>query len=317
MKIQIRERPCNRQKPAPGAPWDLNGNVAAAVYCGNKAGHVIIGGRFQSMLKGSAILEKATGKDGTQSNHSAGKLLMIIECLADKSEPVRLMDISKELKMNSSTVLRFLTALVDNGYAKQEPETARYSLTYKIYTLGSKVSSHIGIKDVARPYMTELSMLFGEVVCLAVEQDREVIYIDIVQSSTKMLRSMQRIGHIAPLHCTAIGKLLLLNYTDEQLDHVIADKGLTKFTESTITTKEQLVEELQSIRWNGYAYDDEECEIGARCIAFPLYDVEGKVIAGVSVTGPTARMSIKQIQLKLQPALQIIGRLRKELGYTG
>lgn len=262
-------------------------------------------------------MDKATAREQTQSNHSAKKLLMIIEYLADKTGPARLMDIAKDLGMNPSTVLRFLTTLVESGYAKQESDTARYALTYKICTLGSKVNSNIGIGDVAHPYMAELSTLFGEVVCLAVEQDREVVYIDIVQSSSKMLGSMQRIGHVAPLHCTGIGKLLLLNYSEEQLDRVIADKGLTKFTDKTLTTKKELVEELQSIRWNGYAYDDEECEIGARCIAFPLYDAKKNVIAGVSITGPTTRMSIKQIQLKLQPALQIVSRLQKELGYTG
>lgn len=269
------------------------------------------------IVEGCAILEKATGKNGSQSNHSSGKLLTIIECLADQAEPMRLMDIAKELNMNSSTVLRFLTALVDTGYAKQEPESARYSLTYKICVLGNKVSSHISLRDIAHPHMVELSQLFGEVVCLAVEQEHEVIYIDIVESQSKMLRSMQRIGHIAPLHCTGIGKLLLLNYTDEQLDQLIADKGLTKFTDNTITTKEQLVEELQSIRWNGYAYDDEECEIGARCIAFPLYNMDRQIIGGVSVTGPTARMSVKQIQLKLQPAIEIVGRISGELGFKG
>lgn len=260
--------------------------------------------------------EKTLDRDGTKSNHSSGKLLTIIEYLAEQAEPVRLMDIARDLNMNSSTVLRFLTALIDTGYAKQEPESARYSLTYKLCVLGNKVSSHISLRDIAHPYMTELSELFGEVVCLAVEQDHEVIYIDIVESQSKMLRSMQRIGHAAPLHCTGIGKLLLLNYTDEQLDNLIAHKGLTRFTENTITTKEQLLEELQSIRWNGYAYDDEECEIGARCIAFPLYNMDGQVIGGLSVTGPTTRMSVKQIQLKLQPAIQITKRLSQELGYT-
>ena len=240
-----------------------------------------------------------------------------MECLADKAEPARLLDLSRELSMNSSTVLRFLTALVDTGYAKQDPETARYSLTYKICTLGNKVSSHISLRSLARPYMTELSQLYGEVVCLAVEQDQKVIYIDIVQSREKMLTTMQHIGHIAPLHCTGIGKLLLLNYTDKELDSLVSNVGLTRFTENTITSKEQLAEELQSIRWNGYAYDDEECEIGARCIAFPIRDMEGKVVAGISVTGPKSRMSIKQIQLKLQPALQVVKRLCGELGYTG
>ena len=94
-----------------------------------------------------------------------------------------------------------------------------------------------------------------------------------------------------PLHCTGIGKLLLTNYTEEQIDTLVNHVGLAKYTEKTLTTKEALLKELEEVKAKGYAYDNEECEIGTRCISFPIYDYSDKVIAGFSVTGPSIRLN--------------------------
>ncbi|QHQ59636.1 helix-turn-helix domain-containing protein [Anaerocolumna sedimenticola] len=252
---------------------------------------------------------------GTKANQSSEKMLVILEYLANQREPVRLLDISKELGVNVSTVLRFVTALVNKGYAAQDEETSRYYLTYKICALANRVSVKIDIRTIAKPYMEELSKIFGESVCLAVEDNEMVVYIEVVEGSGQILRITQRIGNVAPMHCTGIGKLLLMNYSEAELDHLIQVKGLTRFTDHTLTSKWQLKEEIESIRQRGYAYDDEECERGARCVAAPVYDTSGKVIAGISITGPANRLTDTFIKPRIPSLLQMVESISRKMGY--
>ncbi|MCI8725758.1 MAG: IclR family transcriptional regulator [Hungatella sp.] len=252
---------------------------------------------------------------GVRSNQSSEKMLKILEFLARQREPIRLMDISKFLGINSSTVLRFLTSLVDNGYAAQDKETSRYYLTYKICALSNQVLENVDIRRIARPYMKEISAMFGETVCLAVEKDMKVVYMEVVESPNSTIRSMQRIGNIAPMHCTGIGKLLLFNYTEEDIDRLILKEGMPKFTEYTPTTKWELMELLKTAKKEGLAYDNEECEIGARCVAVPVYDSSGRVMAGISVTGPKTRLTDELIAPRLGELKRIVGKVSREMGY--
>lgn len=252
---------------------------------------------------------------GTKANQSTEKMLVILEYLARQREPVRLLDISKDLGVNVSTVLRFVTALVNKGYAVQDEETSRYYLTYKICALANRVSVKMDIRTIAKPYMEELSRIFGESVCLAVEDNQMVVYIEVVEGSGQILRITQRIGNVAPMHCTGIGKLLLMNYTEAELDQLIQVKGLARFTDHTLTSKWQLREEIEVIRQRGYAYDDEECELGARCVAAPVYDTSGKVIAGISITGPANRLTDSFIKPRIPSLLNIVDTISRKMGY--
>ena len=224
-------------------------------------------------------------------NQSAIKAIDIIEFLAlCENRPQRLCDIASALSMSTSTVLRFLIALTECGYIHQDTETQRYSLTMKICNIANKVSENLDLYDMALPFMRKLSNECNESVCLAIEQNMTVVYIGVVWGPDQMVRTMQRIGNRAPMHCTGVGKVLLLNYSNSDIDELIKTKQLTKFTNNTITTKVELLQELDSVRNSDIAYDNEECEIGARCIAVPIRNYTGKIIAGMSVTGPIFRM---------------------------
>ena len=252
---------------------------------------------------------------GVKTNQSSEKLLRMIEYLAGQREPKRLLDISKDLGINSSTALRFLTALTDNGYAAQDAESSKYYLTCKICGLANQVLQNTDIRTIAHPYMMEISNIFGETVCLAVEKDMKVVYIDVVESPNSIIRSMQRIGNVAPMHCTGIGKVLLFNYTEEEIDRLVFKEGLPKFTEHTPSSKWELMELLKAARRDGVAYDNEECEIGARCVAAPVYDASQRVIAGISVTGPVSRMTDALIEPRLEKFKDIALEISKKLGY--
>ena len=250
----------------------------------------------------------------TAKNYSAEKTMRMIELLARNRNPMRLQDIAQALGSNSSTVLRFLVSLMGCGYVAQNPATLQYYLTFKICSVANMVSEEIRLFDISQAYMKQISERFGESVCLAIEENMRVVYIGFISGPDQMLRTMQRIGSRAPMHCTGVGKLLLLDHDEGYINKLIAEKGLPSFTEKTIVSKGQLMETLQIVRKNQYAFDNEECEIGARCIAVPIRDYTQKIIAGLSVTGPIFRMTDEKIQKNLSFLIQTADKLSKLLG---
>ncbi len=250
-------------------------------------------------------------------NLSAMKLLDIVEFLAfHNDKPMRLQDIAHGLSMNNSTVSRFLTSLTDYGYIQQDPETLRYRLTMKICSIASRVSSSFNLTEMAQPYMRTIVDAFDESACLAIQQNNRVVYIAVQNGSDKILQTMQRIGSNAPLYCTGIGKLLLTNYSGEEILDLMGHENMRAFTPNTITTPEALVQAIDTVRIQGYALDDEECEQGARCVAVPIHDYTKKVVAGLSVTGTIFRLTREKIDALLPLLKEQALLLSQNLGYT-
>ena len=142
-----------------------------------------------------------------------------------------------------------------------------------------------------------------------------MVYIDVVAGSHQTLMSLQQIGNVSPMHCTGNGKLALLNYSDEQLDELIARRGLHRYTENTLTTKEALCRELSQIRAEDVAYDREECELGIRCIACPIRDDTGAVVAGISITGPAVRMRDETLATLRKPLHDAAVQISRSIGW--
>lgn len=251
----------------------------------------------------------------TGNNQSSEKLMRLLEFLAVQDESLRLIDIAKSLDMNSSTTLRFLNTLVNLGYVAQEPVTSKYYLTYKLCALGQQVKNHQQLPKTARPILREVAKELNETVCLAIEDNYQVVYIDVVEAPGQISKTMKRIGNIAPLYCTGIGKLFLENYSVPQIDEMIARTGLPRFTDTTITTRDGLIQAVQEARQNGYAIDNEECEPGTRCIAFPIYDYTNKIIAGFSVTGSSQRLTDDFFQHNMSYMKKLAAQLSNQLGY--
>lgn len=251
----------------------------------------------------------------SKKNQSVEKVFQIIEIMAKDKGPMRLQDISLKVEMPASTVMRLLNTLMSYDYVNQDSETLKYSLSLKFCQISDSIHSQFSIRDVVRPYLLELSEKCQESACLAIEEGMMVLYIDVADGPDKMLRTMQRIGKMAPLHSTGVGKLLLLNYDEEKLKVLSEQKGLIQLTKNTITSLEQLKEELKRVASLGYAFDNEECEIGAKCIATPIRDYTGKVIAAISVSGPVSRITQKKIQLITGILLDISVKISRKLGY--
>ena len=235
--------------------------------------------------------------NGNNQNLSIMKALDIIEYLAEKNnEPQRMCDIADALGLNISTVSRFLSSLVQRGYMRQEADSSRYLLSLRFCAIADRINANLQVYSLALPVMKEISRTLRETVCLAVEQNAMVEYIGVVPAAGQMMQTMQRIGNRAPMYCTGIGKLLLCAHSREDVRQILRQSGMEAFTPHTITDEEALFEELDRVRAQGVAYDNEECEIGARCIALPVFNQYRQIMAGLSVTGPIFRLTDEKIR---------------------
>jgi DNA-binding IclR family transcriptional regulator len=228
--------------------------------------------------------------EGIKKNQSLRKALQILEGMTQIHTPARLQDIAQSLDMPQSTLLRFLNTYIDFGYVGQDPNTSCYYLTLKLTELGSRAKDNFPFQSSLSKYVKQIAKHFNESSSLCIEHDMQMVYIATEEGPDRMLKTLQRIGHIAPMHATGVGKLHLTNYSDAQLLELEQKHGFPRYTKHTITSLDVLKQEIAKIKEQGYALDDEECEEGVRCIAVPVRDYSGKVMAGISLSGPVTRL---------------------------
>jgi DNA-binding IclR family transcriptional regulator len=253
--------------------------------------------------------------EGIKKNQSLRKALQILEGMTHIGSPARLQDIARELKMPQSTLLRFLNTFIDFGYIGQDQETCCYYLTLKLVELGARAGGGYPFVHSLSKYIKQAAAAFNESASLCVERDMQMVYIATEEGPGRMLRTLHRIGHIAPMHATGVGKLHLLNYSDRQLEELEKKRGFPRFTDHTITTLPALRKELVLIRDKGYALDNEECEEGVRCIAAPVLNNQGQVTAAISVSAPVTRMGEERSDEVIHYLKDLGLRASRELGW--
>ena len=237
-----------------------------------------------------------------QSNQSSVRLLQIMECLAENRAPMRLQDLAKQVNMTQPTVLRYLYALQETNYIYQDEDTLRYALTWRVCSLSENLNSLLSLRNITTPFINHLANSLSIGACLVINQDGECMYLDCIDNPNSP--TLQRIGRQAPLHATGSGKVLLSQYSDTMLEQYITTKGLKKYTEFTITDPAVLKAELEQVRMQGFGMDEQECEIGLRCISMPLRDYSGSVIASMSLFGNLTEMTDQRLKEEIYPILK-------------
>lgn len=252
-----------------------------------------------------------------QSSLSSDKLLAILECIAENRAPMRLQDISAQSGMTQSTVLRYLRTLQNANYVYQDEETLRYGLTWKLCRLTDNLDSYLGLRNIAAPFVNYLANTLQMGVCLVVGRENQSVYLDCIDHPKPQYTPLQYIGKHAPLHATASGKILLSTYTDVQLESYITDTGLKRYTDRTIVQQKELSEDLEKVRERGYAIDDEECELGLKCISYPIYSYSGRIYAAISVFGNACEMLDEEFMENLHRELKCVAeKISSRLGYN-
>lgn len=217
------------------------------------------------------------------------RMMSLLDALALHPTPVNLKQLATETRLHPSTAHRILSVMVDNRLVDRiEPGT--YRLGIRLLELGSLVKSRISVRQEALPHMQQLHQELGETVNLSVRHDDEVVYIERTSGNSSMMRVVQIIGARAPLHITAVGKLFLAEDGPEKCAEYAQRTGLPKYTDNTLTAPDSLARELEKIRRQGYAFDDEEAEKGVSCIGAGIFNDEGRLVAGLSVSAPSDRL---------------------------
>lgn len=249
---------------------------------------------------------------GTEANLSSDKLLQIIEYMSAKRLPVRLKDISEDLQISQPTVVRYLRTMCNQGYVYHDDHTGYYAMTWKICRLGSLLESNLVLRNMAGGLLSDFANRYNIGVLLAVEQEGMLVYLDLVGAPNGTVNTMLRIGKDAPMHSTASGKILLSAMTASRIQQIMDQRGQVRLTPKTITDRDELLRELTKIHEQGYALDNEECEIGHRCVSVPLYDYTGTVAAAISAFDSIERLTDSYIQEEALPALK---ELSKKISY--
>lgn len=239
------------------------------------------------------------------------RMMGLLDILAGHSDPLCLKDISRLSGLHPSTAHRILQDMVLKHFAERT-ETGAYRLGLRLLELGNIVKSRLDVRETAREFLRDLHRKTNETINLSVRQGDEIVYIDRAYSEYSGMQVVRAIGDHAPLHLTSTGKIFLSADDDGAVRSYAQRTGLAKRNMNSITDLAVLERELQLIRSNGYARDEEELELGVRCLAAGIVDDTGKLIAGLSISAPAERLQEEW----LDDLMNTASRISSALGYA-
>jgi len=236
----------------------------------------------------------------------------LLDMLASQQDPVSLKEISERTGLHPSTAHRILNDLTI-GRLVDRPQAGSYRLGMRLLELGNLVKARLDVRDAALGPMRELHKLTHQPVNLSMRQGDEIVYIERTYSERSGMQVVRAVGGRAPLHLTSVGKLFLAHEDVQRVRTYASRTGLTGHTRNSITDVGRLERELAGVRAQGCARDDEELELGVRCMAAGIYDDQGKLLAGLSVSAPADRLEESWLDKVKSTAAQISAAL----GYRG
>jgi DNA-binding IclR family transcriptional regulator len=252
---------------------------------------------------------------GTEGLKSLRKAIRVLECFSLQTPRLPLTDIAHKVGLPLSTTHRILTTLRSVGIVEQEGDRDLYRLGLKLLELGSMVLTNLEVHREAMPYIEELVRETGETVHLGVFDGAQVVSIE-KMDSPHGLASNVTIGKGAPAYCTGVGKALLAFQPEEVVDRICRTQ-LAAHTPQTVTDPDKLRRELARVRAQGYAVDNMEHQADVRCVAAPIRDHSGRVVASLSVSGPATRIPKDRIPPLAVRVREVAAKLSTRLGYTG
>ena len=256
------------------------------------------------------VKQRSRVKPGRLS--SVTTALRLLKAFSEKDDEIGISTLSKRLGIAKSTVHRLAVTLVSEGMLEQDPESGKYRLGIALFGLGALVRRRMNVSTQARPYLFALREKTNETVHLAILDGSEIMYVYNLESS-QAIRMRSDLGVRKPAYCTAEGQAILAFQPAETVERIIRE-GLLPRTPQTITDPARLMRALDTIRQRGCAIEDEESEIGMRCIAAPIRNDAGEVVAAVAVAGPASRLSKKTIADFIPHVIESADRISARLG---
>lgn len=250
------------------------------------------------------------------SVQSLDRAFDLLELLCKSRNGMTIAALSAETGLHKSTVHRLLASMCTRGYVQRDAETSIYHAGMRLCELSGYIMENMDVIERARAPMERLGEQTGETVHLVMQEERDIVYIHKVESDSGAIRMFSRIGMRRPLYCTGVGKAILATWTDEQARTIWRASDIQACTPHTITTEEAFMLELGHVRRQGYALDNEENELGVRCIAAAIPDFSGRAVYALSVSAPVTRMSDARIHELCAPLLDARDEIAGALGGT-
>ncbi len=232
----------------------------------------------------------------TSKIQSIDRVFFLIELLSQHPKGASLTDLCNESGLPKGTVSRMLSSLIAHGYAIQNIENKQYCLTMRLFEIGCRIVGGVNILSIARPHLEHLSSLTQQTVHLVSYDQDEVIYLYKEEVTSSIARMSSCVGLRNPMHCTGVGKSILAFLPTEEVLAIWERTKKVQYTPNTIMTFDRLQKELEEIRRNGYAFDNEEHEVGVKCIAAPIRDFHGSPLAAISLSAFTESFTDAKIQ---------------------
>lgn len=218
------------------------------------------------------------------------RVVAILDLLGASDDCLSLADICQRMDLRKSTAHRALMALERTGMIERAPGS-RYRLGLKLYDMGNRAVEQIDLRSRMHPYLRKLALGVNEIVHLGVLHKTRVVYIDKIEPINRRVCISSRTGTSNPVYSTSLGKAILAHLPPEEIAAIVAKIQFKVFTSKTLSSKQELLDALERVRRRGYAVDDEEMEIGTRCVGAAVLDRTGRAIAAVSVSGSASRLA--------------------------
>ncbi|MDA8227530.1 MAG: IclR family transcriptional regulator [Desulfitobacterium hafniense] len=242
---------------------------------------------------------------------SLSRAIEVLKCFEDADE-LGVTEISKAIGLHKSTTFNIITTLELHRFLEKNENTGKYRLGIELFRMGTKVKSDF--RNISLPYLEKLAAEFKETVNLVVRDAGHVLYLEKIESPHSM-RISTMVGGRLPINATAVGKAILSSLPDNEVLEEIKNFTFKKFTDYTISDKDELLEYIKKVRTTGYSEDLQELEPGLMCVAAPIYNHTGKAFAAISVSGPTSRMDEEVRKNIGRFLINVTDEISKKLGY--
>jgi len=225
----------------------------------------------------------------------------ILDLLGDTEGELSMSEIGAKLSLTRSNVNKLLATLEGFGYVEYNRYTGNFRLGVKTFQISQAYINKLNLIEISVQILTMVKEKLNESVYISVLRDGNVVYLNMVETD-HAVRVLPRIGNVGPAYATATGKAQLAYKSNEEIERLYKE-GLTKVTDNTIADVDELEEELEKVKKQGYAVDDEEYEMDVRCVGAPIFDFMNNVIAGISVSAPLERLSEERIEKEVIPVI--------------
>lgn len=259
--------------------------------------------------------ESTKGPDAAGGVQSLHRAMAILQAVVHARQGIGLAELCKEVGLHTSTAFHLAKTLVTLGVIRQEPDSKRYRVGTRLFSLASGALDELELLDIAMPVLTSLAEETGENSHIAVRAGQS-IYVIGRCDGTASVRLAERIGTARPPHATALGKMLLSALQPAQLDKLIGSMALNAITPKTIVDPDLLRTEIANVGSNGIAFDDGEFDRDVRCLAAPVFDFRGQMIAAIGISAPMWRMGLNKVREVSGVVINSANSLSTLLGYS-